>query len=86
MGCSIKANLLSPWRQFFVLKEHLLEVDCSILTPEPVLKASRHIDRFTDFMVKDISSGECFRADYLITAGLQAIWGSKKIEKKTRRR
>lgn len=38
MGCAFKTNLLHVWRQFFVLEEHMLEVDCSILTPEPVLK------------------------------------------------
>lgn len=38
MGCAFKANLLHMWRQFFVLEEQMLEVDCSILTPEPVLK------------------------------------------------
>lgn len=38
MGCAFKANLLQVWRQFFVLEEQMLEVDCSILTPEPVLK------------------------------------------------
>lgn len=38
MGCAFKANLLQTWRQFFVLEEQMLEVDCSILTPEPVLK------------------------------------------------
>lgn len=38
MGCAFKANLLQNWRQFFVLEEQMLEVDCTILTPEPVLK------------------------------------------------
>lgn len=38
MGCAFKANLLQLWRQFFVLEEQMLEVDCSVLTPEPVLK------------------------------------------------
>ena len=38
MGCAFKANLLQNWRQFFVLEEQMLEVDCSILTPEPVLR------------------------------------------------
>lgn len=38
MGCALKANLLHMWRQFFVLEEQMLEVDCSVLTPEPVLK------------------------------------------------
>lgn len=38
MGCALKSNILSLWRQFFVLEEQMLEVDCSILTPEPILK------------------------------------------------
>ena len=38
MGCAMKANMLNIWRSFFILQEKMLEVDCSILTPEPVLK------------------------------------------------
>lgn len=38
VGCALKANILNAWRSFFVLEEQMLEVDCSILTPEPVLK------------------------------------------------
>ena len=46
----LQANLLSAWRKFFILEEQMLEVDCTILTPEPVLKASGHVERFADFM------------------------------------
>lgn len=66
MGCALKSNILSTWRQFFVLEEQMLEVDCSILTPEPVLKASGHVDRFADYMVKDTKNGDCFRLDHLL--------------------
>ena len=31
----------------------MLEMECTCLTPEPVLKTSGHVDRFTDLMVKD---------------------------------
>ena len=31
-----------------------------------VVRASGHAERFADFMVKDLKSGECFRADHLI--------------------
>ena len=31
----------------------MLEVECPAVTPEAVLKASGHVDRFTDFMVAD---------------------------------
>ena len=29
-------------------------------------RASGHVDRFQDYMVKDLKNGECFRADHLI--------------------
>ncbi|VDK85287.1 unnamed protein product [Litomosoides sigmodontis] len=66
MGCAMKANMINLWRNHFILEENMLEVDCSVLTPEAVLKASGHVDRFSDWMVKDLKTGECFRADHLI--------------------
>nr|BAN20718.1 hypothetical protein [Riptortus pedestris] len=71
MGCALKANMLQLWRNFFILEDNMLEVDCSILTPEPVLKASGHVERFADLMVKDVKSGECFRLDHLIKSALE---------------
>lgn len=62
----MKANLLAFWRKHFVLTENMLEVSCSALTPAPVLKTSGHVDKFTDFMVKDTENGECYRADKLL--------------------
>lgn len=29
-------------------------------------RASGHVDRFTDYMVKDVKTGECYRADHLL--------------------
>ena len=29
-------------------------------------RASGHVDRFTDIMVKDSKTGDCFRADHLL--------------------
>ena len=84
MGCALKTNLLNLWRNFFVLEEQMLEVDCSILTPEPVLKASGHVERFADLMVKDVKSGECFRLDHLIKAHLEKVISDKKTDESTR--
>ena len=64
MGCAMKANLLSAWRSFFILEEHMLEVDCTMLTPEKVLKASGHVDRFADLMVKDMVNLLFLTANY----------------------
>ncbi|CAH8267428.1 unnamed protein product [Arabidopsis lyrata] len=65
-GCAVKSNVLSFWRQHFILEENMLEVDCPCVTPEIVLKASGHVDKFTDLMVKDEKTGTCYRADHLL--------------------
>nr|GMD50983.1 glycine--tRNA ligase, mitochondrial 1-like [Ipomoea batatas]GMD57849.1 glycine--tRNA ligase, mitochondrial 1-like [Ipomoea batatas] len=65
-GCAIKANVLAFWRQHFVLEENMLEIDCPCVTPEAVLRASGHVEKFTDLMVKDVKTGTCYRADHLL--------------------
>jgi glycyl-tRNA synthetase len=65
-ACALKANVLSLWRQHFVLEENMLEMECTNLTPSSVLETSGHVERFTDFMVRDVKTGECFRADKLL--------------------
>lgn len=44
----------------------MLEVDCSVLTPSAVFKASGHTDRFADWMCKDPKTGEIMRADHFV--------------------
>uniref|UniRef100_A0A673CCQ5 Glycine--tRNA ligase n=1 Tax=Sphaeramia orbicularis TaxID=375764 RepID=A0A673CCQ5_9TELE len=85
VGCALKNNILQAWRQHFIQEEQILEIDCTMLTPEPVLKTSGHVDKFADYMVKDVKNGECFRADHLLKAHLQKLMSDKKCsaEKKT---
>ena len=66
VGCGLKANILDIWRRHFVMEEGMLEVECTCLTPECVLKTSGHVDRFFDFQVKDLETGTCHRADHLL--------------------
>ena len=42
-----------------------------------VLKASGHVDRFTDFMVTDVVTHDCHRADHLLKAALEAVQADK---------
>lgn len=84
MGCAVKANILQTWRNFFVLEEQMLEVDCSMLTPEPVLVASGHVERFQDYMVKDLKNGDCYRADHLIEATFEKMLTDKKVDADTK--
>lgn len=72
-GCAVKQNVTQFWRQHFVLEENMLEVECPAVTPEPVLKASGHVERFTDFMVTDVVTGDCHRADHLLERILEDI-------------
>ena len=48
-------------------------MECPAVTPEAVLRASGHVDRFTDFMVTDAATGDCHRADHLLKAALEAL-------------
>lgn len=65
-GCGLKSNIVSLWRQHFVLAEGMLEMECTNLTPENVLQTSGHVEKFTDLMVKDTVTGESLRADKLL--------------------
>lgn len=56
----------------------MLEVGCSCLTPEEVLKTSGHVEKFADFMVKDIKTGLCHRADKLIEEHVEKVISKKK--------
>ncbi|KAL3289597.1 hypothetical protein HHI36_023010 [Cryptolaemus montrouzieri] len=78
MRCAFKSNLLQIWKQHFVMQEQMLEVDVFILTPEPVSKASGHVDRLADLMVKDVNTRECLRLDNLIKAHLKLLCANQK--------
>lgn len=65
--------MIDTWRKHFVLAENMLEMECTCLTPEVVLKTSGHVERFTDLMVKDPETGECFRADKLLEDAIDAL-------------
>lgn len=79
---AIKANLLNLWRQHFVITENMLEVDCTSVTPEPVLVTSGHVAKFADLMVKDIKTGACYRADHLLEQHLENILAQKELDAK----
>lgn len=71
-GCALQANIVDTWRKHFILEEDMLEVDCTMLTPHEVLKTSGHVDKFADWMCRDLATGEIFRADHLVEEVLEA--------------
>lgn len=83
-GCAMEANMLTIWKSHFVLEEQMLEIRASLLTPHQVLKASGHVDRFADCMVKDVKTGDCYRADHLLEGHLEKLLADKKLDEEKR--
>jgi glycyl-tRNA synthetase len=65
-GCSIKNNLIQMWRKHFIQPDSIYEIDTTSVTPYQVLNVSGHVEKFTDMMVCDKTSGKEYRADHLI--------------------
>uniref|UniRef100_A0A8C0UHI6 Glycine--tRNA ligase n=1 Tax=Cyanistes caeruleus TaxID=156563 RepID=A0A8C0UHI6_CYACU len=66
--CPLKSH--RPGAVWWQLSHSLLSVTSS--------RTSGHVDKFADFMVKDVKNGECFRADHLLKAHLQKLMSDKK--------
>ncbi|GAA5904059.1 uncharacterized protein JCM6883_002069 [Sporobolomyces salmoneus] len=71
-GSSLQANIIDLWRKHFIIEEEMLELDTTIMTLSDVLKTSGHVDKFTDWMVKDSKTNEVYRADHLVEGVLEA--------------
>ncbi|OJA20691.1 hypothetical protein AZE42_06035 [Rhizopogon vesiculosus] len=71
-GSSLQANIIAEWRKHFIVEDHMLELDTTIMTPAPVFETSGHVARFADWMVKDTKTGDVLRADHLVKNVLQA--------------
>jgi len=69
LGSALKTNLENHWRRLYVMEEGFIEISCPIIAPEPVFKASGHVDAFSDMYVECTKCGETYRADHL-AAGL----------------
>lgn len=77
-GAALKDNILTEWKKHFILEENMLQVECTCLTPSVVLETSGHVERFTDLVCKDHTTGECFRADKLLEDHIEAILANTK--------
>ena len=57
----------------------MLEIEASMMTPAKVLETSGHAERFADLMVKDLKTGECFRADHLLEGFIEKQCSDKSV-------
>ena len=75
-GSSVKRNLETAWERWFVgLSPGYYRIDPALVLPESVLRASGHLDNFSDPLVACDVCGERFRADSLLEE-----WGIKDVE------
>ncbi|KYN95811.1 glycine--tRNA ligase [Plasmodium gaboni] len=71
-GCLLKSELENLWRCHFIYYDEMLEISGSCVTPYQVLKTSGHVDRFTDLMIRDVVTNDCYRADKYLGDFLRA--------------
>jgi glycyl-tRNA synthetase len=65
-GATIRRKIIDVWRQHFLQKEGFVEIYGAQILPEPVFKASGHLDNFNDPIVQCKKCHSFFRADKLI--------------------
>jgi glycyl-tRNA synthetase (class II) len=56
----------------------MLEVGCTNIMLEDVLKVSGHVGKFSDIMIKDTKTGTPHRADKLIQEHINKVMPKKK--------
>lgn len=63
LGSIMKRNVENLWRAFYLFREGFVEIDTPTITPFEVLKASGHVDEFTDLTAICDSCGRFFKAE-----------------------
>lgn len=66
LGAILKNNIMQLWRKQYIAGEGFYEIESPTVTPEEVLKASGHVDNFTDPMTQCNGCKDVFRADHII--------------------
>ncbi len=80
VGALIKQKIEMLWRRMFIKEDGYLEVESNIITPEPVLKASGHVDEFGDPVVGCQKCGIRIRADSFIADKIEDFKWDGKLE------
>lgn len=66
LGVKLRRKIEEKWRDFFVRKEALLELDTPVIVPEKVFQASGHVEHFKDPVVECLACKRSYRADHLL--------------------
>ena len=67
LGITMRNNIVEAWRLLYRGREGFIEIDSETVTPREVLKASGHVDQFSDYITYCGSCDSPFRADHLVS-------------------
>jgi len=82
LGSILKHNIENLWRSFYLHKDNCIEISTPTITLHDVLKASGHVDEFTDLTVDCKKCNTSFKLEGIIDDGMsieEAI-ESKKVK------
>jgi len=66
LGAQLKLNIENLWRRYFVLKDNCVEITTPTITLYEVLKASGHVEEFTDLTVDCPKCKKSFKVEDII--------------------
>jgi glycyl-tRNA synthetase len=66
LGAILKNAIINKWREYYIVREGFYEIESPTVMPEEALKASGHVDHFTDPMTECKECMEVYRADHII--------------------
>ncbi len=70
LGSRLKQNLENLWRSFYLLKDNCVEISTPTITLFEVLKASGHVDEFTDLTVDCKKCKQSYKVEGIIGEGI----------------
>jgi len=77
-GSQLKNNIENLWRSYFVLKDKCLEINTPTITLYEALKASGHVDEFTDLTVDCKKCKQSYKVEDIIDGNLSVDEALKK--------
>jgi len=69
LGSRLKQNIENLWRSYYLLKDNCVEINTPTITLFEVLKASGHVDEFTDLTVDCKKCKQSFKLESLVEEG-----------------
>lgn len=83
VGVLLKRKIENQWRKMFIYEQGFHEVESATITPEIVLRASGHVENFTDPVVECMQCHSKIRADHLAEEKIKGFTWDGKMESLT---